>query len=140
MPLPNHNNSCFLNAAVQSLYQIKSIRNALETIDVSNNDRLIHLQKIFLEYPNDLSTPFRSIIYGKIAKNIRKSLKISETGQHDAIECFKLLLQELIDGTKTDNYVSKLILILLSNSVTHTHLPAKTVSPPEKQSKKDYPY
>ena len=107
MPLPNHNNSCFLNAAVQSLYQIISIRNALETIDVSNNDRLIHLQKIFLEYPNDLSTPFRSIIYGKIAKNIRKSLKISETGQHDAIECFKLLLQELIDGTKTDNYVSK---------------------------------
>ena len=109
MPLPNHNNSCFLNAAVQSLHQIKSIRNALEALDDSKNNRLTPLKKLFLEYPNDLSTPFRSITYGKIANNIRKSLKINETGQHDAIECFQLnlLLQELIDGTKTVNYDPK---------------------------------
>ena len=107
MPLPNHNNSCFLNAAVQSLFQIKSIRNAIEALDDSNNNRLSSLKKLFLEYPNDLSTPFRSITYGKIANNIRKSLKINETGQHDAIECFQLLLQELIDGAKTDNYDPK---------------------------------
>ena len=142
MPLPNHNNSCFLNAAVQSLFQIKSIRNAIEALDDSNNNRLSSLKKLFLEYPNDLSTPFRSITYGKIANNIRKSLKINETGQHDLIECFQLLLQELIGITQIDTYYPQpnLELKAFSNSVSHTHLPARTVSPPVKQLKKDYQY
>ena len=98
-PLPNYQNSCFLNAAIQCLFKIKIVRAALNSPTVYSSKRLEALKRLFIEYPIDLSHPFRSHLYGKISADLRRSLNISLNGQHDAIECFLLLLQELINET-----------------------------------------
>ena len=96
-PLPNYLNSCFLNTALQTLFKIKPIRAILNSPTTHNNNRLLALKRLYTEYPIDLSSPFRSQVYGKISADLRRSLNFSISGQQDAIECFLLLLQELLN-------------------------------------------